>query len=165
MTANQWEHLIRSAAAEHHLPPELVTAIVAVESSGRATAKRYEPKFDQRYNITANNPFVPEGVSRSQEERLRGTSWGLMQVMGETARFLGFQGQMKELEDPETCLFWGCLFLRRLRDRYFEKWGWPGVAAAYNAGSPRLAESGKFVNQVYVDKVLRRLGGVWPAAD
>ncbi len=160
---DELQALIDAAAAEHQLPRELVTAVVAVESGGNPCAIRYEPEFDKRYNITPGTPFIPKGSTRATEEVARATSWGLMQVMGETSRYLGFRRWLPELCVPAVGLYWGCRLLRRLVDRYFLDWGWPGVVAAYNAGSPRRTDDGQFVNQAYVGKVLKALGGRWPA--
>jgi soluble lytic murein transglycosylase-like protein len=82
-----------------------------------------------------------------------------MQVMGATARELGFKGRFfTELCDPMEGLNYGCRYLVRLQREHFDRLGWPGVAAAYNAGTPRRLASGNFANQVYVDKVARAGG-------
>jgi soluble lytic murein transglycosylase-like protein len=40
--------------------------------------------------------------------------------------------------------------------KFYTKYGdWPDALAAYNAGSPRKAADGKYLNQSYVDKVLK----------
>ena len=77
-----------------------------------------------------------------------------MQVIGATARELGFDGWLSELVSPETNIRLGIEFLRRKMSQYFERDGIEGVAAAYNGGAPRRRPDGKFVNQSYVDKVM-----------
>lgn len=136
---------VQEAALAADLPISLVYGLVCQESSGNPNATRFEPMFFQRYIIKGNFPEA-EGKGRA-------TSWGLMQIMGEVAREEGFKGDFHELLEPEVGLYWGCRHLARLKERYWAKYGWNGVLAAYNAGSPRL-NGGKFVNQKYVDGVL-----------
>jgi len=160
---DEHDMLIENAARTWGLPREIVAAVVGVESGGNAWAFRYEPAFYERH--VAGNPSVrPKApCSLDSERQALATSWGLMQVMGSTARGLGFQGPfLSALTDPAIGLDYGCRLLAQLRDRLLERHGWPGVAAAYNAGSARMAADGTFVNQSYVDKIARALGGKWP---
>lgn len=145
---------IARIANQHGLPPELVRAIVQVESDGNPWATRYEPGFFDRYiKAAAIRPIPP--CSLLTERQLRAMSFGLMQIMGETARWIGFDGPfLTALCDPEIGLEYGCRYLSRLVKTYLDKDGWNAVIAAYNAGSPRKDRSGAFVNQKYVDKVM-----------
>jgi len=133
------------AAKKFDLPVALVAAIIKCESDGITTATRFEPGFLARYIMK-----IP-GLS-SEVRKARSTSWGLMQVMGEVARGYGYKGLYSNLCIPELGLYYGCLHLDNLKTRYLDKWGWDGVIASYNAGSPRTKD-GKYVNQGYVDKV------------
>lgn len=137
---------IKAAAARRSLPWELVYAICQVESSLNPAATRHEPHY--RWLVGDNEAMSPS------ERHDQMTSWGLMQVMGAVARELGHQGPFEDLLHPPTGLFYGCLHLRRFRAKYDL---WPDVIAAYNAGSPRrvAGQIGPYVNQSYVDKVLR----------
>lgn len=152
--------LIAVAADKYEIPRALVKAFIDVESGGNPWAVRYEPKFFERYiknaQISSKTP-----CSEATERSLRAHSFGLMQVMGQTARETGFEGVfLTELLDPATNLDICCKYLDRLVGRYFDKYGWPGVIAAYNAGSVRYRPGTKiFANQPYVDKVTVRAGG------
>lgn len=149
-------NLIDAVAAQHGLPTALVQAIVQVESNGRPWAVRYEPDFFLRY-VAGRDHRVYAPCSRVTEERLRACSFGPMQIMGQTARELGFQGvYLTELYAPAVGVEWGCRLLASLLVR--EKKRVDRAVAAYNAGSARLTPSGKFVNQQYVDKI-RAAGG------
>ena len=65
---------------------------------------RYEPAFRQHY-------VAPLGLPPT-EEIARSVSWGLMQVMGETAREAGFSEKfLSALVDPATGLEFGCIVL------------------------------------------------------
>lgn len=149
-------NLINAIAAQHGLPTTLVQAIVQVESNGRPWAVRYEPGFFSRY-VEGRQPAVYAPCSRDTEEHLRACSFGLMQIMGQTARELGFRGvYLTELCDPGVGLEWGCRLLAALVVRHHGQL--TRVAAAYNAGSVRLTPQGEFVNQAYVDRVAKAGG-------
>lgn len=143
-------HLIemaKLAAAKHGLEPALVVAICEVESGFNPLAARHEPSF--RWIV--KNPDKPAACTLATEINLQKTSFGLMQIMGATARDLGLKGWITILVDPETSLEWGCRYLAKLKARYGSQ-GTDAVIAAYNAGSP-IIENGRYLNQSYVDKV------------
>jgi soluble lytic murein transglycosylase-like protein len=173
MSAGQYVPVV---ARKYKLPEQLVAAIVQVESGGDRFAMRHEPAYPWLWDVRASAPRATTsvtagrrqppsdfgalpGVSALTEWIGQQTSWGLMQVMGATARELGFKGRFfTELCDPMEGLNYGCRYLVRLQREHFDRLGWPGVAAAYNAGTPRRLASGNFANQVYVDKVARAGG-------
>jgi len=157
---------IQDAADEHRIPVMVLEGIVRTESGGNPLAMRVEPDYKWLWDVQRNAPArdvtgrdfpSPDYVSRQTEYWGQKTSWGLMQIMGATAREMGFEEPFFSAlcANPAKGMYYGCLFLRRLADRYLEKHGWPGVVAAYNAGAPRYDERGKFMNQGYVDKVMR----------
>lgn len=148
--------LIQAAAERHGLPVALVRAIVRVESDGNPWAARYEPGFYDRY--VAPKPIRGKFPCSAQtESRLQATSFGLMQIMGATAREVGFSGVfLTELCDPATGLDWACRYLARLIHKYGSE---ERAVAAYNAGSPRKTPENRWVNQPYVDKI-RAAGGL-----
>ncbi len=98
--------LAHAAADAQSLWPELVCAIVEQESAWDRWAFRYEPVFYVRYV----EPQLARGaIADEGEARARAFSWGLMQVMGQTAREHGFAGtSLAALCDPATCLAIGC---------------------------------------------------------
>lgn len=149
---------IEEAADFHMHPVNLISAIVQVESAFDPSAIRYEPTFYARYVLGGLfKPIYP--CSKETEAHARAMSWGLMQVMGQTARERGFSGTfLSELCDPVVGLYCGCQHLTYLRSRYEDSYGIEGVVAAYNAGSPRKNHTGKFINQAYVEKI-REAGG------
>jgi soluble lytic murein transglycosylase-like protein len=139
----------------HDIDPKLLRAIVQVESSARPYASRYEPQTT-RYIRDAYQYARVAGVTAETENSHQQTSWGLMQVMGFTAREMGFEGNLPELCMPENGIDYGARYLKKLQERY----GKPGtlewderVVASYNAGSPRKGADGKFVNDSYLKKV------------
>lgn len=92
--------LAKTTAANLNLDGVLVCAIVEQESSWDTWSMRYEPEFRARYVAPMGLPATAE-IARS-------ISWGLMQLMGEVARELGFTGQLAQLCEPATGLYWGC---------------------------------------------------------
>lgn len=150
--------LADAAAKRHGLPLPLVYAIIHTESGGNPWAIRYEPAFYERY--IAPKPVKPRPpCSEQTESRLLACSFGLMQIMGATARETGFDGVfLSELCNPKVGIEWGCKYLATLVQRHVSRHRWEGVVAAYNAGSPKKTKTGLWVNQAYVDKI-RTAGG------
>ncbi len=94
------ETLARKAAAAAGLDAAIVCAICERESSWDPWTIRYEPDFRSRYVAPLHlTPTI---------EVARSVSWGLMQLMGQTARELGYMEQLPKLCDPATGLYWGC---------------------------------------------------------
>lgn len=152
--------IIEAVGARYVLAPQLVAAVVAVESDGNPWAIRYEPGFYDRY-VQAAPIKAKAPCSNDTERRLRAMSFGLMQIMGQTARERGFVGTyLSQLCDPEAGIEYGCKHLSWLASRYLDAYGWEGVIAAYNAGSPRR-DGPRWGNQGYVDKI-RAAGGFGP---
>lgn len=146
MTAYRAE--IEALAAQFHLDPDLVEAIVLTESSGKTHAYRFEPGFWQRYmrNKPEYDGANPERVS---------SSYGLMQVMYPVAREMGFAENAPEyLFVPTIGLFWGCKKFRSLLD--WSKQNVDQALAAYNGGKGQN-DKPPYRNQHYVDKVKRNL--------
>ncbi len=125
--------------------PILVSAIISVESSWDVFAARYEPLF--HYFVTPEIFAQKNKTNVTIERSLQQFSYGLMQVMGATARGLGFAGYPFRLFDPEENIRFGCKYLAALRKRYVKL---DDVISAYNAGPGHPTRS----NQAYVDKVL-----------
>lgn len=146
-------NIVIAAAEARKLPPELVLAMVAVESSGEPWATRTEPAYRWLWNVSDNKPYrvshkaaasktppggfpAPPGISQLTEWIAQQTSWGLLQVMGANARAAGMTGPLTQLCDPETGAAYGCRHLARLAAQYRYTHGWRGVCQAYNTGSP-----------------------------
>lgn len=107
-TQPQLERIARSVAASRGLDPALVCALCHHESENwQQFAVRYEHGYYERY-VSTMTGLTPT------EMQMRATSFGLMQVMGQTAREFGFTGQfLTELFEPETCVRFGCAKLKR----------------------------------------------------
>jgi len=152
---------IKRAAKKHGIDWRLVAAIVAVESNGDYMAIRYEPGFFDRY-VAGNdraelNGHVPKSIpTLSTERKLRAFSFGLMQIMGQTAREQGFaRDNLTELLKPSINLNQGCSYLKHLHDKRTSdllspRARWYEAVAKYNGGPANPQYS-------YADKVFFKL--------
>jgi len=105
--------LARKAAASNSLDPALVCAIIEQESAWNPWAVRYEPAFFAKYVA----PLYTNNKVSASEAYARGFSWGLMQVMGQVAREIGYaEPFLSALCDPADALEIGCRILRKKFD-------------------------------------------------
>lgn len=141
--------LIERIALETGVDAALIGAIVIKESSGNRFALQYQPDYPYVYRVAEFARIV--GCSYSTELHMQRTSWGIMQIMGATARYLGFRGWFGELLDAETNIRFGARYLAQLKGRYGLE---AEVVSAYNQGQPFKKIDGSFKNQEYVDAIL-----------
>lgn len=102
--------MARKAADAEGLDAAVVCAVVEQESGWNTWAMRYEPQFFAKYvaSLYTNNKVG------ATEAYARGFSWGLMQVMGQTAREMGVNSlHLSTLCDPVVGLAVGCKVLRK----------------------------------------------------
>lgn len=97
--------LARKIAAAHHLDAEVICGQIERESTWNRWAIRYEDGFYTKY---IEKMIASHQLADPTEERARAFSWGLMQVMGEVAREMGYTGPLAQLCDPETGIEVGC---------------------------------------------------------
>lgn len=148
--------IILAKATEYKLDPKIITCIILQESGGDTYAIRYEPGFFKRYieKLTKETAtgYIPKGISWETEKNARCISFGLGQIMGETARSIGkYKAEsLAQLCNPVDNIDMLCRILTFYLTR--EKFNLTNALASYNAGSPRF-EAG----QLYAKKVLTRL--------
>ena len=101
--------MAQRAAEAEGLDAALVCAVVEQESGWNPWAMRYEPAFFAKYVA----PLYTNNKVGATEAYARGISWGLMQVMGQTAREKGASSlYLSTLCDPAVGLAVGCRILR-----------------------------------------------------
>ncbi len=130
---------------------DLVSAIVSTESAFNPYGVRYEPNYKW-----FNNPekyAKLNGITLETEIECQKMSWGSMQIMGSTARDCGFNGILTELSDIYQGIYYGCLYLKKLTEKYPVM---TDVISSYNAGSPVRTFSGEYKNKAYVQKVQKK---------
>lgn len=101
-----YDGTVNAAAARYGVPPDLVRAVIAVESGFRERALRGEPQ---------------------QQDASR----GLMQLLLSTAHGLGWSGEPDALFLPGVNIPLG---VRHLRAMYDRAGTWDGAVSAYNGG-------------------------------
>jgi soluble lytic murein transglycosylase-like protein len=155
LTQNDLIALARLAAASHALDPALVCAVCEQESAWDPWAIRYEPGFMSQYV----DPLLTAKKISATEAYARSFSWGLMQIMGETARERGYtEDSLATLCDPVTGLEYGC---RQLSNRLAPAKGdvakglqfWNGGGNP-NYASEVLARLAKYQTPLVVDPEL-----------
>lgn len=131
---------------------DIVCGIIIQESQGDPWACRFEEKWHAarllmrpRSRLAGYVPPVGKNPSLYDEKIWRAHSFGAMQVLGETARVLGFRGRyLPELLDPELSIQYGCKYLAKclLRtDRDFDhntKNHYRRALLGYNGGGDKL---------------------------
>jgi soluble lytic murein transglycosylase-like protein len=124
-------------ATKYGLDPKIVAAVCEQESSWQPGAVRFEPAFLARYIVPMNLDLLPSLD--------RATSWGLMQIMGQTAIEFGFEGNLPDLRDPDKGTDYGC---KKLQKCFFIHGGdEENSLLAYNGGG----------NSFYGQQVLARV--------
>lgn len=137
--------VIAVASLEHRLPPDLVAAICFVESGMDTWAVRFEPRWRWW-----NNPVLwarKVATTHKTERILQQCSWGLMQIVGATARDRGFALDFPQLCIPKVGIEYGCKHLRWNIDR------WKGIeqaVQAYNAGRPGTTAGLDYAKKVWL---------------
>lgn len=153
--SNMRDHLIpeiKKKASKYHLDFQLLDAIIQTESEYNFYAIRFEPS--STYQVSSDKFSKFNGTTIITEQTLQKFSWGLFQIMGSSARGLGFSGPMPSLCDIDTNLELGCKLIIDLKKKYSSI---EDLCAAYNAGTVRKGSDGKYVNQIYVDKVMEKM--------
>lgn len=122
--------LIESIANKYGVDPAIIKGIIQQESAWDVNASRYEA-------------------------HLNDSSWGLMQVLLKTAKWILGNDKLtiSDLVNPQINVEAGTKFIASLLKQY--KGNIRDAISAYNAGSPRRNKDGTYVNQSYVDKVYR----------
>lgn len=122
--------IIAEMSAKYGIEPAWIKAHIKAESNWDVNASRFEAHKSD-------------------------ASWGLMQVMLATGKeVLGDPNlTITRLTQPRVNIEIGTKFLKQLWTRFGNM---RDAIAAYNAGSPRIdKKTGKYVNQAYVDKVMK----------
>jgi soluble lytic murein transglycosylase-like protein len=115
--------LVTPIALKFGLQPSLVAAVCEQESGWEPGAVRFEPAFLRHYIAPLNLPFL--------ESLDRATSWGLMQIMGQTAREFGFDGDLPTLRSLDLGVIYGCRKLQKCFDVHRDN---ETSLLAYNGG-------------------------------
>jgi soluble lytic murein transglycosylase-like protein len=146
---------IERAAKSHNVPSALIAAVIQEESRFDQWATRAEPLYYKNRKVrraamrwTRDHPGGPNQFTELAD---RSRSYGLMQIMGETAREQGFaQPFLAALYIPDNAIAHGATLMKKLLARY--KNDTLAAISAYNQGSARKRR-GVFANARYVYRV------------
>lgn len=141
--------LVKQECKRRELDSVLICSIIDTESSFNPYAIRYEPRSMR--TVAAKACAKVNRISEDTEEMAQHFSWGMGQILGSTARWLGFRDLLSSLCDAKTGIFWCCEAFEKLGAPYKEM---DDKIAAYNMGSLQQKPDGTIVNQKYVDRVL-----------
>ena len=143
-----FEKIIKDCSDKYAIDENLIMAIIMQESRGRIWSARYEP--DLKYSYMPQSYAKKLFISLDTELVMQKTSWGLMQILGVRAREIGFDQLLPQLLLPSIAIEYGTKVLSDLTKKYDKT---DKVIVSYNAGNPRYAASGKYINQNYLDGV------------
>jgi len=144
--------LIKRVALEKRVDGKLLAALIIIESGGNRFAQNYNSNYTAFHQVEVycralNQTYLTERVGQA-------TAHGLMQVMGATARWLGFKGYFGQLYEPETNIRLGADYLVLLKKKYDNE---NDVISSYNQGGPYKDQNGQYKNSYYVDRVQREM--------
>lgn len=134
---SDFRSVLKFHAENNGLNPDIVASLIMRESGGNRWAVRHEPAFYRRYiegKAAAELPgFFPSRIPTFETEaQLRAYSFGLMQIMGNTARVFGFEKTfLTELFDIDINLKFGCAILGKYTK---SRGGLEAGLLAYNGG-------------------------------
>lgn len=151
--------VVNEASVAYRLRPDIVMCIIIQESAGDTFATRFERLlYETNLSTKTRNElsgWVPaEGSLPSLNTELvdRSKSWGLMQVLGDTARWCAkYAGRyFTALCDPSVGVDIGCKVLAYYLER--SQGDYRTALCRYNAGSPSSPDG-----QLYAQEVLARV--------
>ncbi len=150
-------NIIREEAIRQGVDPDLMIALAIVESNGIPKTARFEKNF--QYYFKDQEFAKLQGISLDTERMFQKTSFGVLHLMGGTARWLGYSSWLPDLCEPRIGALWGCVYFKRVCSKQIYL---NDQIAVYNAGSVRRKIDGSYTNQEYVDKVLLTLSHIKP---
>ena len=126
-----WEEIIETASRRWGVPVQWVAGVVGAESS-----------------------FLP--ASKTWEAAVEEYSWGPMQILGSTAREMGFTGALEGLSEPGESIEYGTKYLASLIRRY--GLDFDAVISAYNRG-----HADPVGGRAYIERVRGWIDRLYPA--
>lgn len=140
-TSSPHDQLIADCALHYHLDRDLLRAQVSVESGFDAFAFRYEDAYFERY-------LRDKETRGSRYGPLAACSYGLLQIVLETALEAGFTDRPETLFIPRVGLAWGAQYLAACLSH--TSGSYPAALARYNGRGAAAS--------LYADRVLAVAG-------
>ena len=147
---------IKTYADKYGYEEALIRAFIKHESNGYYLAYRVD------YNVLRNQSWYKKTLTDAERKQKKYyASYGLMQILYGNAKHYGFKGNAEGLFGAEANIKYGCKVLNVFKRKY--KGRLLDMVSAYNQGSNRRNDKGKYRNQKYVDSVYKyykKFGGV-----
>lgn len=150
MTKDDFLLILKKEAISQGLEPEVLQAIISVESGWDPWALRFEP-LAGKYVTKAPYYAKTNIITVETESMMQKCSFGLCQMMGFNFRLLGYTGPLTKTLEPEFNLRCMALFFKKNCDKYNK---FEDKIVSYNSGSPRKWADGRYQNQDYLDKFM-----------
>lgn len=117
MTKTPIKDAVVKASRGYNFQPEVIFSLIYVESGGNPYAVRFEPAFLAKYLTPKKGETLAIEhsplCSEETERHMRSTSFGLTQVLGQTAREIGYpEPFLTSLFDIEANVEMGARILR-----------------------------------------------------
>lgn len=165
---NLQDHISRMSD-NYGIPSQLVFALANATTGNDTDTMIFEPTHQWLWDCHMNRPFrnltddevlscvAPEDfpgchASMADSEYIgQKTAWGPFALFGSHARQAGLRTSFLTLcNDPKLTVHYTLVHLQHLRDKYYEKHGWGGVAAAFDLGRPRKDEDGHYIDHHFL---------------
>lgn len=152
---DQMASTLKQECDHFDLKINIIESIIQTESNWNPWVIRYEKEF---YHFLHPLKYGAQNhITTASETISQQISWGLGQVMGGTARFMGFEGPLTSLLDPKINIHICCLYFAKNCKKYAKL---EEQIASYNSGSVIYNQKKELINQQYVDKVLKAMAAI-----
>lgn len=131
------------ACSRFQVDPKVIAAMIQTESEWRRLAFRHEENFSYVFKVQEFARALK--CSEDLELVLQRSSFGYMQIMGGTARWLGFTRSLEKLFEPAVNLEYGIKYYLHHAKRYSDV---KDIVAAYNSGAAKKDKDGVYVNEM-----------------
>jgi hypothetical protein len=153
---NEIIEAIQAIAKEQKIDPKLLQAICTVESSLKTNLVRFEPSYS--YLFQTSTWATKLLISQDTEAACQRFSYGLGQVMGAVCREYGYKDNLMNLvTDWKSALKYSAMHLAKLSKN---RPNLQDAIASYNAGTVKKTADNLYMNQSYVNKVMRELENI-----
>ncbi len=141
---------------QFRLDLNLLKAISIRESNKHNFKVRFEPHIAEARLWYPRQWAEKLIISYDTECVLQKLSWGPMQILGSTARWMGYEDDLTKLVCPEFSLLYSAKYMRWLSDRTHGDES--RLIASWNGGlGVKKTSGGMWANQRYVDGVYKEL--------
>src|SRR3990172_5342310 len=151
--------IIEDSATVEGIPEPILHALVHTESSFKVWSTRYEPMFSKHHVVEG---LLLDTTQRTEAEHQK-TSWGLCQIMGYTARRIGWRDPIPRILMPEINIRLACNYLNDLHADARGRGTWRWALNAYNHSEKWLEINPEWARVGYIEHYAEALATVGEA--